>query len=139
MSAMDEIFNKIIAREIPAEIVYEDESVIAFLSIQPINQGHTLIVPKKKFVNIFDGDSAVLGHMMEIGQKIALVLKNELGADGVNILMNNEAAAGQEVFHAHLHVIPRLSGDGAYHPAKHITYGEGEMVRVGEQIKVALS
>ncbi len=136
---MNDIFDKIITREIPAEIVYEDESVIAFLSIQPINHGHTLVVPKKKFVNIFDGDSVILGHMMQVGQKIARVLKNELGADGVNILMNNEASAGQEVFHAHLHVIPRMSGDGAYHPAKHVTYGEGEMKHVGEQIKVALS
>ena len=135
---MNDIFDKIIAREIPAEIVYEDDLVIAFLSIQPINHGHTLVVPKKKFVNIFDGDPIVLGHMMQIGQKIALCLKTKLGFDGVNILMNNEASAGQEVFHAHLHVIPRLSGDGAYQPAKHVTYADGEMSNVGERIKKTL-
>ncbi len=116
------IFEKIIAREIPAEIVYEDDVVLAFLDIKPINVGHTLIIPKQKFINIFDGDSEVLGHMMRVAQRIALALR-ELGAcDGVNILMNNESPAGQEVFHAHLHVIPRLANDGAYLPAKHIAY-----------------
>lgn len=125
---MNDIFEKIIAREIPAEIVYEDAEVIAFLSIQPINHGHTLVVPKKKFVNIFDGDPVVLEHMMRIGQKIARALTAHMHADGVNIHMNNGAAAGQEVFHAHLHVIPRYIDDGAYQPPKHVQY-EGDTMR----------
>lgn len=139
MRHMNDIFEKIVAREIPAEIVYEDETVIAFLSIQPINHGHTLVVPKKKFVNIFDGDPAVLGHMVQVGQKIAHVLKSNLHADGVNILMNSEAAAGQEVFHAHLHVIPRFENDGAYQSAKHTPYEGNTMRETATTIKTALA
>jgi len=135
---MNDIFEKIIAREVPAEIVYEDDIVIAFLSIQPINHGHTLVVPKKKFVNIFDGDPLVLGHMMQMGQKVALVLKNDMGFDGVNILMNNESAAGQEVFHAHLHIIPRLLGDGAYQPPQYVPCSTDEMERIGTILRKAL-
>lgn len=119
---MHDIFEKIIAREIPAEIVYEDDLVLAFLDIKPINVGHTLVVPKKKFVNVFDADPEVLAHMTKIAQKIACTL-HELGrCDGVNLLMNSESAAGQEVFHAHMHVIPRITGDEAYKHAKHIPY-----------------
>ena len=68
---MENIFLKIINREIPAYIIYEDDLVIAFLDIVPVNKGHTLVVPKKHFVNILDGDSDILAHMMKIVQKIA--------------------------------------------------------------------
>ncbi len=119
---MPDIFEKIIAREVAAEIVYEDDLVLAFLDNTPINVGHTLIIPKKKFVNIFDADPLVLGHMVQVAQRIASALR-ELGkCDGINILMNNEDAAGQKVFHAHMHVIPRLLGDEAYQHAKHLAY-----------------
>ena len=119
---MPDIFEKIIAREMPAEIVYEDDRVLAFLDITPINVGHTLIIPKKKFVNIFDADPLVLGHMAQVAQRIATALR-ELGkCDGVNILMNNEDTAGQKVFYAHMHVIPRFLNDEAYQPEKHIPY-----------------
>lgn len=118
----DSIFTKIIKREIPAEIVYEDDVVIAFLDIKPINHGHTLIVPKVPFVNIFDGDPEVLAHMMKVAHRLSNALKQVTHCNGANILMNNGEAAGQEVFHAHMHIIPRVSGDAAYHPAKHISY-----------------
>ncbi len=118
----ESIFTKIIKREIPAEIMYEDEDVIAFLDIKPINHGHTLVVPKVPFTNIFDGDPRVLGHMMQIAQKVAVALRDVTKCDGANILMNNESAAGQEVFHAHIHIIPRKTGDESYLPAKHLPY-----------------
>ena len=118
------IFEKIIAREIPADIVFEDDLVLAFLDIAPINHGHTLIIPKKKFVNIFDADPTVLAHMTHIAQKLAVALKSITHADGINLVMNNEAAAGQKVFHAHMHVIPRFEGDDAFQPIKHLAYDE---------------
>ncbi len=108
---IDTIFSKIITREIPAHIVYEDEQVLAFLDIRPVNPGHTLIIPKQPFTNVFDGEEATLAHMIVVAKKIALAQKEALGVDGVNITMNNEAAAGQEVFHAHIHVIPRYTND----------------------------
>ncbi|MEZ4103977.1 MAG: HIT family protein [Candidatus Paceibacterota bacterium] len=106
---MDDIFEKIIKREIPAHIVYEDDKVIAFLDIRPLNKGQTLVVPKNKFRNILDGDPETLAHMMKVAQKIAQAQMNELETDGIKILMNNESAGGQEVFHAHIKVIPCFS------------------------------
>jgi histidine triad (HIT) family protein len=118
---MDSIFTKIIRREIPAEIIYEDEHVLAFLDINPVNHGHTLVVPKKPFENIFDGTPDILGHMMKVGQKISVALRESKLADGVNIIMNNGKAAQQEVWHAHLHIIPRKENDNAYEHPKHVT------------------
>jgi histidine triad (HIT) family protein len=120
------IFTKIINREIPADIVYEDDIVIAFLTIEPINHGHTLVVPKKPFVNIFDADMEALTHMMEVAKKISVALLQGGLATGVNLIMNNGVAAGQEVFHAHLHIVPRRTGDNALLPPKHTNYTESE-------------
>jgi histidine triad (HIT) family protein len=131
---METIFSKIIAREIPAHIVYEDEVVMAFLDISPINKGHTLVVPKEPFVNIFDGNSDILAHMMKIGQKIGQRLKETGLADGVNISMNNGEAAGQEVWHAHLHIIPRLDNDGAFSKPKHVACTEEDFLDVKGKI-----
>ena len=116
---MHDIFEKIIKRELPAYIVYEDDIVLAFLDIKPINLGQTLIAPKIRFKNILDGDTETLAHMMKIAQKIAKLQISELGANGVNILMNNEPAAGQEIFHAHLKVIPRKTEDKAFQEPSH--------------------
>jgi histidine triad (HIT) family protein len=117
---METIFTKIINRELPANIVYEDEQVLAFLDITPVNHGHTLVIPKKHFTNVFDADPEILAQMIKVGQKIAQALKASGLAEGVNILLNNGAAAGQEVFHSHLHVIPRHTGDNAYQKPSHV-------------------
>lgn len=136
---MHDIFEKIIAREIPAEIVYEDDIVLAFLDIAPVNHGHTLVVPKKKFVNVFDGDAEVLGHMTKTAQKIAIALKAATKADGINLVMNNEPAAGQKVFHAHLHVIPRFEDDHAYQPIKHQEYDANIAKEIALHLKTTLT
>lgn len=107
------IFTKIINREIPGEIIYEDDDVAAFFTIEPVHIGHTLIVPKQPFENIFDGDPIVLGKMMHVAQRVAQALQTVTGAEGVNLQMNNGAIAGQEVWHAHLHIFPRVADDEA--------------------------
>jgi len=132
------IFTKIINREIPAHIVYEDDVVIAFLTIEPINPGHTLVVPKTPFVNIFDGHPEALGHMMQVAQKISQALIAAELADGVNLIMNNGETAGQEVFHAHLHVVPRRTGDQALGAPKHVTYGPDEAATVATLLTTKL-
>ena len=134
----ESIFTKIINHELPATVVYEDEQVIAFLDINPVHKGHTLIVPKIPFENIFDGDADTLAHMMKVGQIVGKAQKKALAADGVNLIMSNGAAANQEVFHAHLHVVPRFTGDGDYVAPCHETYGEGEANIVATQIIAAL-
>jgi histidine triad (HIT) family protein len=132
---MDSIFTKIIRREIPAEIIYEDDLVLAFLDINPINHGHTLVVTKAPFENIFDGTPDILGHMMKVGQKIGLALRESNLADGVNIIMNNGKAAQQEVWHAHLHIIPRKNDDNAYAHTKHVTTNEEQDQKTGNILR----
>lgn len=103
---------KIIKRELPADIVYEDADTLAFLDIHPNNPGHTLVIPKKPFRNILDIDEATLAATWRAVQKVARAVKDATGADGLNINTNNEPAAGQIVFHYHVHVIPRFANDG---------------------------
>lgn len=105
----DTVFSKIISREIPAEIVYEDEKTLAFLDIAPNTPGHTLVIPKKHFRNIFDIDDETLAHVMHTVRKIAPVVRDAVGAKGVHINSNHEHEGGQEVFHLHFHIIPRVS------------------------------
>jgi histidine triad (HIT) family protein len=136
---MTTIFTKIINREISADIVYEDDIVLAFLDINPVNKGHVLVVPKKEFENIFDADIAVLGHMMVVAQKISHALVETVGARGVNLHMNNGEDAGQEVPHAHLHIIPRFQKGEAFVAAKHETYAAGESAVLAEKIKTAIA
>jgi histidine triad (HIT) family protein len=135
---MDDIFEKIIAREIPASIIYEDDDVISFLDIKPVNKGHALIVPKKKFRNLLDADPVSLQKMVAVAHKVAIALQKAVGADGINLTMNNERAGGQDVFHAHMHVIPRFLGDEAFKHAKHTIYEEGEMAEIATTIKKVL-
>lgn len=108
----DTIFMKIIRRELPAEVVYEDDDTLAFLDIRPTSPGHTLVVPKKPFRNIFDIDDDTLATVWRAVRKVARAVRDATGADGLNVTTNNEAAAGQVVFHYHVHVIPRFASDG---------------------------
>lgn len=109
---MDCIFCKIIAGEIPSYKVYEDENVLAFLDINPVNPGHTLVIPKKHFANFEEADEETLCRVIKIVKKVGLSLKNNLSAPGYNVQVNNDPAAGQIVPHLHFHVTPRLEADG---------------------------
>lgn len=131
------LFDRIISRELPSEIVYENEFTIAFLDINPTNHGHTLVVPKKHSANIYEVDKESWAHVMETVRMLAPKIKEALHADGINIMMNNDTAAGQMVFHSHVHIIPRFEGDGFKHwPGT--PYNEGEMATVGKRIRQSL-
>ena len=137
MNTTDCIFCKIIAGEIPATKVYEDENTLAFLDITPVNPGHTLVIPKKHFVNIFETPDEVTLQMMQTIKKIAHGIKDGLKIDNMNIAMNNGIHSGQTVFHAHIHLIPRHEGDGyTMWPGK--KYEEGEALKIAEEIKNSL-
>ena len=105
------LFCKIVKDEIPSEKIYENEKFLAFLDLFPATEGHTLIIPKKHYENIFDIPEDVLKDSMEVAQKIASLLKEKLGAEGINLLNSNNKIAQQEVPHYHIHVIPRYSKD----------------------------
>lgn len=134
----DCIFCKIIHGEIPAEKVYEDDVVFAFVDIHPVNKGHTLVIPKKHLENMFVIPKEEFVDLMERVHLLAPKIKAAVGADGINLGMNNDAAAGQLVFHAHIHIIPRFEGDGLKH-WRGDGYKEGEMQEVGEKIRKQLA
>ncbi len=96
----------------PAAIVYRDETTIAFLDHQPVTRGHTLVIPREHLENIYPFGDTQAADLMVTGARMARALKSAFGAAGVNFWMANERAAGQEVMHAHLHVIPRYPNDG---------------------------
>jgi histidine triad (HIT) family protein len=113
------IFCQIIRKETPASIIYEDEQVAAFLSNRPVNEGHTLVVPKKHYENIYDIPEKEAANLFTIAKRIAQAVKDATGAEGIRIVQNNGEAAGQVIFHFHVHIIPlkphnKFSHDGAY-------------------------
>ncbi len=109
---MDCIFCKIIAGDIPSHKVYEDDATLAFLDINPASRGHTLVVPKHHADDLYDMAPDALSNVAVIAQQIALRIRQVMQPDGVNIIQNTGAAAGQAVFHYHVHVVPRWHEDG---------------------------
>lgn len=104
---MSTIFEKIIDREIPAHILYEDDLAIAFLDISQATKGHTLIVPKSAYPNLYEMPEDLAGHLMEVSVKVANAIKRAFNPEGLNLLSNTGTIAGQSVFHFHIHLIPR--------------------------------
>ena len=105
----DCIFCKIIAGEIPSSKIYEDEKVLAFLDISQTTKGHTLVIPKEHVRNMLEMSDQTAADVFARLPKLARAIKTATGAKGLNILNNNEVVAGQTVFHAHIHIIPRYS------------------------------
>jgi histidine triad (HIT) family protein len=93
-------------------ICYEDKDVVAFMDIQPVNAGHVLVVPREHFASLEDIPRVLATHLFDVAMELAPVVKHVSDADGLNILVNSGAAAGQDVFHFHVHVIPRCPDDG---------------------------
>ncbi len=105
------IFCKILAGEIPSTAVYEDDDFKAILDVNPAARGHVIILPKNHAANIYELPDEDASKIMIVAKKIATAIEKVYHCDGVNILQNNGEAAGQTVFHLHVHVIPRFKGD----------------------------
>lgn len=103
----DCIFCKIANGEIPSSTVYEDRNFRAILDLNPASKGHTLILPKEHFKDVCELDEAVAADVLPLAGKIGAAMKKKLGCAGFNVVQNNGEAAGQTVFHFHVHVIPR--------------------------------
>ncbi len=104
------IFAKILRGEIPCHKVYGDEATLAFMDVMPQADGHTLVIPKAPSRNLLDADPATLGALMATVQKVAKAVQMAFDAEGILIKQFNEAAAGQTVFHLHIHILPRYEG-----------------------------
>ncbi len=105
------IFSKIIKGEIPSNKIFEDADTLAFMDVMPMVDGHCLVIPKQGSRNLLDADPAVLASVMATVQKVARATVSAFGADGCQIRQYNEAAAGQTVFHLHVHILPLKIGD----------------------------
>ncbi len=103
----DCIFCKIVSKEIPSLVVYEDSEVMAFLDVNPRFEGHTVVIPKKHVETLTDLDDDTAGHLMKVAKRVAEALKEKLCVNAFNLGNNNGEQAGQVVKHLHLHVIPR--------------------------------
>ena len=108
----DCIFCKIIARGIPAQVVYEDDHTLAFLDITPRSPGHTMVIPKVHAPNFLELPDGEVAPLFEAVKKVAELLSRKLGPDGITIGVNQGRASGQEVDHLHVHLMPRWNGDG---------------------------
>ena len=132
----DCIFCKIVAKEIPATVVYEDDDVFAFMDIGPIIKGHALVISKKHYDPVTETPDEILAKLHGVAKRIAAAQLNGLGADGVNIMQNNGAAAGQVVPHIHVHVIPRFDGDGHHWNWNAKKYEKfDEMIELAEKMR----
>jgi histidine triad (HIT) family protein len=105
-------FCKIIKKEFQTKLVYEDDIAIAFMDIQPVNEGHVLVVPKKHFVTLEDCDEDTAKHLMAVTKKLNNAVSKAVKCEGVLDLIANGEAAGQEIFHLHIHIVPRFKNDG---------------------------
>ena len=100
------VFCKIARKEAPASVAYEDEKEIAFMSVPPINIGHTLVVPKKHYENIYEIPEEEVAYLYKIVKKLSHAVQKAVNAEGIRLIQNNGATAGQVIFHLHVHIIP---------------------------------
>lgn len=129
------IFCKIASNEIPAAKLYESENFMAFLDISPANKGHALIVPKQHAQSLTELPEYVAQEFGELQLKLAKAVMKATNAEGFNLLLNDGKAAGQEVMHVHMHIMPRFSNDDFQFKWTHKKYDEGEMKEYFERVK----
>ena len=104
------IFCKIVQKQAASSVIFEDNAVLAFLDIRPLNMGHSLVIPKGHYVDIFDIPEEDVGQVYQATKPIAIAVKKATSANGVSIIQQNGRAAGQDIFHFHVHVVPRFDG-----------------------------
>lgn len=136
---MASIFSRIVAGDIPSAKVYEDEHTFAFMDINPAARGHTLVICKEEYPDLLDVPAEVLGAVAHTTQRIARAILAAIKPDGFNVLQNNGAAAGQVVFHYHVHIIPRWQDDGGWQHLKQRSADPAELEQIAEQIRQHLT
>jgi histidine triad (HIT) family protein len=134
---MASTFTRIINRELPGEIVYEDEHAVAFLDLHPKAEGHTLVVPRQEVASFDDLPPEALTHLVAAVQKVARAVTRAMGTPHYNLSLNNGAPAGQVIFHVHFHIIPRREGVPLARPP--LSPGNERLAQIGSAIRGALA
>lgn len=131
------VFCRIIRGELPAVKVYENDLVVAFLDIYPINPGHVLVVPKRHVTRLEELSDEEARDLVLAAARLAPAIVRAVKAEGYNIVMNIGKAAGQEIEHLHLHIVPRFSDDGCRFDCRRLKLSKEELERIGEEIRKA--
>ena len=139
--ADDCIFCKIVAGELPAEVVDQDDHTVSFMDINPWTRGHALVIPRNHSRNLYEIDEEDLAHVAAAAKRLALRMRERLGCDGINLLNSSETAAWQTVFHFHMHVIPRYEDDPLRLPGapQQVDPDGAAQARGGAAVRVALA
>jgi histidine triad (HIT) family protein len=135
----DCVFCAIVKGDAPAEIVYEDDATLAFMDIHPAAQGHTLVIPREHFRNIYDIEEEALLATARTTMKVARAVRAAFEPDGLNILQANEPGGFQSVFHFHFHIIPRWVGDDLIRPWRPRPTGYAQIREAAKLIRKQLS
>jgi len=133
---MSTLFTKIISREIPASIIYEDENHIAFLDINPLEKWHTLVIPKKEYIMILDMPEEEYLALQKIVLKVAKHIEKKLWG-GINIFQSNKAIAWQEIMHVHFHIVPRTQEKSILVSQNHDAYQDSQMQEYEKLLKIS--
>ena len=136
MKKEDCIFCKLANGEIPTNSIYEDEDFKVILDASPATKGHALILPKEHFDNIYEVDDSIAAKIFPLAKKLATAMTKKLGCDGFNILQNNGEAAGQTVFHLHIHLLPRYKDEKAILEWDHLEFSDEEMAEIRDSLKM---
>jgi len=132
---MNCIFCKIAEKEIEAEVLFENEEVISFLDINPVNFGHALVIPRNHYDNFLEVPASELDGLIKTVQNVSSAIKSSLNPDGINLVANNGRAAGQSIFHFHFHIIPRFYDDDFKFRLNLKKYEDGLMNEFAEKIR----
>ncbi|MBL7199105.1 MAG: HIT family protein [Anaerolineae bacterium] len=136
------VFCDILAGRAPSSVVFADEQCHAFMDIQPVNPGHVLVIPNDHAASLAELDVETGAHLFRVAQRLAGALRESgLQCEGIDLFLADGQAAGQEVFHVHLHVIPRFKGDGfgfRFGPAYGVRPSRAELDRIADRVRGAL-
>jgi histidine triad (HIT) family protein len=135
----DCVFCKLRDGQIPSMKIFEDETTIAFMDINPINSGHCLVITKAHAANIYEAELADLQAAIATAQRVALAVRDGLKPDGLNVLQANGPAAFQSVLHFHLHLIPRWNNDGKGFDWKLVPGNREQIMKAGERLRALLN
>ncbi|NJP04939.1 MAG: HIT family protein [Chloroflexaceae bacterium] len=135
---MPSIFSRIVKGELPCASVYQDEQTMAFMDINPASKGHVLVICKAEYPRLLDVPSELLAAVAETTQKVARAIMQALQPEGFNVLQNDGAAAGQVVFHYHVHIIPRWTDDGVRPFGRPGSADPAELETIAAQIRAHL-
>mgnify|MGYP006301236543 CR=1 FL=1 len=131
-------FCAIVGGEAAASVVHETDETLAFADLNPATEGHTLVIPKAHAAGLDGLDPAVGGRLFEVGMAVAAAAREALAPDGINFFLADGEAAGQEVFHVHLHVVPRYEGDDVRFVAEQSRAGRDDLDAVAGRLRDTL-